>query len=111
MARNTLADATAPRTTLFLLSPSRCGGERGLLLSSERGTSELAQRLRTPEGAPLGEVFAFLSALYFRGKLTYARAFARPTRGVPGVLVITPGEGLVPSRSRSTRCGCALSRR
>jgi hypothetical protein len=45
-------------------------------------------------------VFAFLSALYFRGKLTYARAFARPPRGVPGVLVITPGEGLVPEDAR-----------
>jgi len=83
MAREDLAGATAPRTTLFLLSPARCGGERGVLLASERGKSELAQQLRTPEGAPLGDVFAFLSALYFRGKLTYARAFARPPRGVP----------------------------
>jgi hypothetical protein len=100
MARETPAEAAAPRTTLFLLSPARCGGERGILLASERGKSELAQQLRTAEGASLGDVFAFLSALYFRGKLTYARAFARPPRGVPGVLVITPGDGLVPEDER-----------
>jgi hypothetical protein len=47
--------------------------------------------VRAAGGAPLGEVFAFLSGLYFRGKLTYARAFARPS----DVLVITPGDGLV----------------
>jgi hypothetical protein len=53
-------------------------------------------RLRT-EGAPIGEVFAFLSGLYFRGKLAYALAFRTPARG--GVLVIVPGWGLVaPSR-------------
>jgi hypothetical protein len=54
----------------------------------------LARQVRSPEGAPLGEVFAFLSGLYFRGKLTYARAFARPPRGLPGALVISPAEGL-----------------
>ena len=35
------------------------------------------------EGAPLGEVFSFLSALYFRGKLTYAQRFAAPPDGCP----------------------------
>ncbi|PYN02200.1 MAG: hypothetical protein DME08_00250 [Candidatus Rokuibacteriota bacterium] len=38
--------------------------------------SLLARRLREPLGAPLGEVYTFLSGLYFRGKLAYARAFA-----------------------------------
>jgi hypothetical protein len=57
--------------------------------------SELAQRLRSP-GAPLGEVFSFLSALYFRGKLTYAQAFSRPPLDCPGILIITPSAGLVP---------------
>jgi hypothetical protein len=46
------------------------------------------------EGAELGEVFSFVSSLYFRGKLAYARAFARPPRGLPGVHVITPCDGL-----------------
>jgi hypothetical protein len=54
----------------------------------------LARMVRTPQGAPLGEVFSFLSGLYFRGKLAYSRAFARPPRGLPGALVISPTEGL-----------------
>jgi hypothetical protein len=44
----------------------------------------------------LGEIFSFISGLYFRGKLAYARAFAQPPRGVPGALVITAGRGLLP---------------
>jgi hypothetical protein len=52
--------------------------------------------LRTPEGASLAEVYSFLSALYFRGKLAYARAFARPPVPSPGVLLITPTAGLMP---------------
>jgi hypothetical protein len=64
------------------------------MLCAEHAQFPLARKLRAPEGAPLGEVFAFLSALYFRGKLAYARAFERAPRGLPGVLVITPGEGL-----------------
>jgi hypothetical protein len=43
---------------------------------------------------------AFVSGLYFRGKLAYARAFARPPDGVPGALVITPSRGLVPVDAR-----------
>jgi hypothetical protein len=50
-------------------------------------------RLRSA-GAPLGEVFSFVSSLYFRGKLTYANAFAQPPAGLCGAFVITPGEGL-----------------
>jgi hypothetical protein len=46
------------------------------------------------EGAPLGDVFAFLSSLYFRGKLAYAQQFGAADIGVPGALVITPGHGL-----------------
>jgi hypothetical protein len=64
-----------------------------MLLNPDAGF-DLARRLRG-EGAALGEAFAFLSGLYFRGKLGYALAFAAPPPGVPGVLVITPGAGLV----------------
>jgi hypothetical protein len=67
----------------------------------------LARQLRTEEGAPLGEVFSFVSGLYFRGKLAYARRYAQPpdpadpvTAG--GVLVITPNAGL---RSADTPIG------
>lgn len=49
--------------------------------------------------AALGEVFAWLSALYFRGKLTYAQRFAAGPRGIPGTLVMAPGRGLRPPES------------
>ena len=55
---------------------------------------ELALKLRD-SGAPLGEVFSFISGLYFRGKLAYARAFAHPPRNVSGVMVITASHGLM----------------
>ena len=56
--------------------------------------SALARRLRE-EGVPLGDVFNFLSGLYFRGKLEYARAFARAPEARDGVHVITITDGLV----------------
>ena len=65
------------------------------MLFNPNATFDLATRLRTPLGAPIGDVFSFLSGLYFRGKLAYAQAHARPTRGVPGVHVITSSRGLV----------------
>jgi hypothetical protein len=67
----------------------------------------LARQLRTAEGAPLGDVFSFVSGLYFRGKLAYARRFAQPPDpadpvAAGGVLIITPNAGL---RSPDTRVG------
>ena len=80
---------------VFLLSPAHCGGKRAGYLLNERATFELARKVRTPRGAPLGDVFTFLSGLYFRGKLAYARAFASSPIGVDGALVITTSRGLV----------------
>jgi hypothetical protein len=80
---------------VFVLSPANCNGVRAQWLLRKNSRSDLAQRLRNP-GAPLGEVFTFLSALYFRGKLTYALAFSRPPSDCPGIFVITPTAGLVP---------------
>ena len=80
---------------VFLLSPANCGGERAQLLFSPRARFDLAQRLRTEDGAPLGEVFSFLSGLYFRGKLAYATRFGLP-------LVITTNAGLRPADERVT---------
>jgi hypothetical protein len=80
---------------IFLLSPAHCGGERAKLIYREQARFELAMKLRTPKGAKLGEVFSFLSGLYFRGKLTYANHFAQPPRGVAGQQVITTNRGLV----------------
>src|SRR5262245_20495587 len=82
------------RQTIFLLSPAHCGGRRAEILLREGASSPLAARLRE-SGAPIGAVFSFLSGLYFRGKLAYGRAFARSGSAPHGVLVITPGRGLV----------------
>ena len=79
-------------STVFLISPARCGGRRAELLVASR-TSGLGQELHG-SGARLGDVFAWLSSLYFRGKLTYARAFATPPAAVAGALVMAPGAGL-----------------
>jgi hypothetical protein len=84
---------TTPRR-VFLLSPAHCGGERAGLLFRTDADFDLARRVRRPPGVPLGEVFSFLSGLYFRGKLAYAEAFAAPPPGVAPVYVITPNEGL-----------------
>ena len=84
---------------VFLLSPANLGGLRARLVMSEAAKFALAEQLRTSQGAALGDVFSFVSGLYFRGKLAYARRFSRPPDpGDPitagGVLVITPNAGL-----------------
>jgi hypothetical protein len=90
---------------IFLLSPANCGGTRARQVLSERATFPLAVELRSRRGAMLGDVFAFVSGLYFRGKLTYAMRFAAPPEldnpiiGC-GVHIITPNAGL---RSPDTR--------
>jgi hypothetical protein len=93
---------------IFLLSPANCGGRRAAILMADRAGFELAARLRGPDGAAIGDVFSFMSGLYFRGKLAYARAFARaPEVGLPlsgaGILVITPIAGLRAPDTRVTR--------
>jgi hypothetical protein len=96
---------TRSRTTLntpsriFLLSPANCSGLRAQMVMSDRARFDLAVRLRSGEGVAVGEVFAFVSGLYFKGKLLYALEFARPPEiGNPlvgsGALVITPNAGL-----------------
>jgi hypothetical protein len=84
---------------IFLLSPASCSGRRARIVMSDRAAFELALELRTTEGAALGDVFAFLRGLYFRGKLAYGRAFASPPESASsicgsGVFVITPTAGL-----------------
>jgi hypothetical protein len=80
------------RRRIFLLSPANASGIRGQRLLNSDGESQIAQRLRQ-SGAPLGEVYQFISSLYFRGKLEYAEKFKNPPSGVPGVHIIT-GAGL-----------------
>jgi hypothetical protein len=85
---------------IFLLSPASCRGPRATMLLAPDAGFDLARQVRQQRGVPIGDVFAFLSALYFRGKLVYACTFARPPRPRraatgEGVLVITPSLGLV----------------
>ena len=94
---------------MFLLSPANCGGVRAKMVMSPNAQFALAQQLRSRDGAALGDVFSFVSGLYFRGKLAYARRFARPPDpadpvSAGGVLVITPNAGL---RSADTPIGLA----
>jgi len=77
---------------VFLLSPANTSGERARQLLSPRAKSDAAQLYRTEEGVPIAIAFAFMSALYFRGKITYAMHFG----GVENTFVIAPGFGLVP---------------
>src|SRR3954468_22136453 len=58
-----------------------------MLLKSQ--TSPLTARLANG-GAPLGEVFTFMSSLYFRGKLAYANRFG-------SAYGIAPGPGVLPA--------------
>src|SRR4051812_13438419 len=87
---------------IFLLSPARCDGERAGMLLREGAQFELAQKLRSQTGAPLGELFQFMSGLYFRGKLLYANTFAKAPRGIPGTFVITSGRGILPANTAIT---------
>jgi hypothetical protein len=87
------------RQRFFILSPATAHGPRAHLLRRPDSGSAFARRVRE-EGAPLGEVFSFLSGLYFRGKLEYARAFARSARDVEGVHVITMTDGLLSPDAR-----------
>jgi len=90
---------TAAPGRVFLLSPANLGGIRARMMLKPNAQFELARQLQSEAGAPLGELFSFVSGLYFRGKLAYARRFARPPDPTDpviagGVLVITSNTGL-----------------
>ena len=92
---------------IFLLSPANCSGRRAKQVLSPNATFALAAELQSRAGAPLGDVFSFVSGLYFRGKLTYARRFAAaPEHAGPamggGIHVITPNAGLRDPDTRVT---------
>lgn len=76
---------------IFLLSPANLTGLRAKQLASPRSQFEAAKMYRSPEGVPIALAFAFMSALYFRGKITYALQFA----DFRDIYVIAPGFGLV----------------
>ena len=66
-----------------------------MLMRDEAGFG-LAERFRAPSGAPLGEIFSFLSGLYFRGKTAYSERFSLPPPNAPPALIITSSRGLLP---------------
>jgi hypothetical protein len=100
--------------TIFVLSPARCDGLRATWLQRSKG--ELGHALRDGR-ATIGEVFTWLSALYFRGKLTYARAFGEPRVIAAGLglcsadRVLSSGElRAMGRRSIESRAGARLLR-
>jgi hypothetical protein len=80
---------------VFLLSPANVSGTRAQRLFASNTRSVLAVRMRD-SGVTLGEVFSYISSLYFRGKLSYAERFATKFSEVPGIHIITPASGLLP---------------
>jgi hypothetical protein len=80
---------------VFLLSPARAQGRRAQMIFNPRAGFDLARRLQRGEVAPLAEIFTFLSGLYFRGKVAYARTFATCAPGQCAVWVITTNCGLL----------------
>ena len=89
---------------VFLLSPARLDGARARMLFEPRSMFAVAAGLRRREGVPIGQVFSFVSGLYFRGKLAYGERFAVAPGTAPwtgsGALVITQSRGLVPVETR-----------
>lgn len=88
------ASSVKTRYRIFLLSPANLAGVRANYVLKPDAKSELASRLLR-DGVALGELFTFLSSLYFRGKLAYAREFCAPPPGVCGAYVITATMGLL----------------
>jgi hypothetical protein len=86
---------TAQAATIFLLSPANLAGQRARMLLNPAARFPLAQRLHA-EGAPIADAFSFVSGLYFRGKVAYARRFGWAPAAKPAALVMTAGGGLCP---------------
>jgi len=88
---------------IFLLSPARLDGKRAHLLFHPVTMFPVARALHSTAGVQIGDIFTFLSGLYFRGRLAYGKAFARPPQGLDsGVFVITPNRGLLAPSVRVT---------
>jgi len=81
-----LVQSVLPVRSVFLLSPAYCGGRRASILLNPKSPAVTSRELRAGQ-LSLGRAFAFMSGLYFRGKLSYAQRFG-------DALVITPTRGL-----------------
>ncbi len=82
-------------------SPANTSAIRGQLLLNRSSALEFAHRFQR-QGAPLGEIFSFISSLYFRGKLAYAEAFANAPASLPPALAMTTSRGLLPPETTIT---------
>jgi hypothetical protein len=65
-----------------------------MLLLREDADFDLAVRLRQG-AATIAEIYAFISGLYFRGKIAYTEVFGAAPEGIPNAVVIVPGMGLL----------------
>ncbi|MBK5259010.1 MAG: hypothetical protein JJE51_05405 [Thermoanaerobaculia bacterium] len=92
---------------IFLLSPASLNGVRARQLMSPRAKFAAAMEYQSPEGVPIARAFAFMSALYFRGKIAYSLHFG----GTENTFVITPGFGLVDPEWRITEERMKVMRR
>ena len=79
---------------IFILSPANCTGRRANILLNSNARFDLALRFHST-GASIGEVFSFLSGLYFRGKLAYANHFSHRPGSLNAVFIITANRGLL----------------
>jgi hypothetical protein len=79
---------------IFLLSPAKAGGRRYSYLVRPEADFAVASRLRDGT-ATIGEIYSFMSGLYFRGKMVYSQAFAAAPDGLSSAFVIVPGAGLM----------------
>ena len=98
---HSVKSAVVPSGQVFLLSPARAGGPRYSMLVRDQAQFELAVKLRQG-AATFGEVYSFISGLYFRGKMAYSEAFRAAPSEIPAALVIVPGAGLVPPETPVT---------
>lgn len=91
-------EAMPSLSRLFVLSPATLAGVRGRRILGGTSGADFMEVLEAGGTVPLGDVYAFISSLYYRGKRSYARRFARPPEDGDGVVVVTPIFGLVPDR-------------
>jgi len=94
LLQNSASSGSPADHKIFLLSPANLKGVCGQRVLNSNINSEMGNRLRA-QGAPLAELFCHTSSLYFRGKLAYARLFARPPSGFEGSFIITSSRGLL----------------
>jgi len=81
---------------LFLLSPASLAGVRGRRILEGEAGADFMDALGRGGSVPLGDVYAFISSLYYRGKRTYGRRFGRRRGGGATVFAITSTRGLLP---------------